>query len=193
MAARMPIQISVKSGAQGILSCGFCIGSCAFSGSSVTVSPWDQCVSLSESERARERGSRLERNLVMLKLFPSVAEKYLLLFTVRNIRSVGFPQRCSQYVKKSPFLTSDRMNSVSKEFCYQPILAFFNSTLLGARTLLVYVFRFDLAIFYLGIIPPNHQYDLVEISMQWLFLASDRDFGARLTDEVSKMLNIFFA
>lgn len=60
------------------------------------------------------------------------------------------------------------MNSVAKEFCYQPILAFFKSTLLGARTLLVYAFRFYLAIFYLGIIPPNHQYDLVEISMQWL-------------------------
>lgn len=72
---------------------------------------------MSLSKLFREAGgggsySRLERNLVMLKLFPSIAEKSLLLFAVSNIRSVGFRQRCSQSVKKSPFLTSDRRNSL---------------------------------------------------------------------------------
>lgn len=119
----------------------------------------------------------------MLKLFPSIAEKSLLLFTVSNIRSVGFRQRCSQSVKKSPFLTSDRMNSV-----INPSLQSLNPPCLVLGHFLYMLLGLIWQYFYLGIIPPNHQNQYAVA-----FLASDRDFGARLTDEFSKMLNIFFA
>lgn len=103
--------------------------------------------------------------------------------------------RCCRLIKKkkrSLLLTSDRINSVTKLSSFNPWI--FKSTLLGGRTLPVYGFRFDLVIFYLGIVP-SHQYGLVEISMQWLSFASDKDFSPRVMFPApsTEMLNVFFA